>query len=238
MPDSAAVLSMRQMQTSRAQCALADRYRSNVEAFESFVAVALESEGLVVSGPVKFPVVIQVNSASGPKEQTHGFEVDLVGARADCLVLASVKSFFGSRGVVAQHVTGDTSNVSARKLYRLLNDVAIRDVVIAGAAERYGYLPAQVQVRFYVGKFAGPQGSDKYKIEQWCSQQHAGGGPISVHDVHDVVAKVLQAAAAKQYRDNPVLVAMKVLQAAGRITSQLPDDIGAGMVPDVLAEEL
>ena len=46
-----------------------------------------------------------------------------------------------------------------------------------------------------------------------------------------------QTAAAKQYRDNPVLVAMKVLQAAGRITSQLPDDIGAGMVPDVLEEE-
>jgi len=43
--------------------------------------------------------------------------------------------------VVAQHVTGDTTNTRARKLYRLLNDVPIRDKVIAGAAARYGYRP-------------------------------------------------------------------------------------------------
>ncbi len=170
-----------------------DRYCAGVEAFESFVAIALESEGFVVSGSVKFPVTIQINPVAGPKEQTHGFEVDLVGARADRLVLASVKSFFGSRGVVAQHVTGDTTNTRARKLYRLLNDVPIRDKVIAGAAARYGYQPWQVQLRFYVGKFAVPvQGSDKAKVEQWCSEQHAGAGPIAVYGVDEVVAQVLQ----------------------------------------------
>jgi hypothetical protein len=92
-----------------------------VEAFESFVAVALESEGFVVSEAVKFPVAQVTRKAAYEEVQTHGFEVDLVAARADRLVLATVKSFFGSQGVRADHVTGATANLVARKRYRLLN---------------------------------------------------------------------------------------------------------------------
>jgi hypothetical protein len=214
------------------------RYRAGVEAFRVVCGHCFGSRGFVVSGSVKFPVRLKINPVAGPKEKTHGFEVDLVGARADGLVLASVKSFFGSGGVVAEHVTGATANVRARKLYRLLNDVTIREKVIAGAAERYGYQQSQVQLRFYVGGFAGPvQGTDKAKVEQWCSEQHAGAGPIAVYGVGDVVERVLRAATAKQYRDNRVLVAMKVLQAAGRITLPLPEDIGAGLAPEALGEE-
>jgi hypothetical protein len=62
-----------------------------VEAFESFVAVALEAEGLVVSSAVKFPVRLQTRRVDRVEIQTHGYEVDLVGARADRLVLATVK---------------------------------------------------------------------------------------------------------------------------------------------------
>lgn len=162
------------------------RYRAGVEAFRVVCGHCFGSRGFVVSGSVKFPVRLKINPVAGPKEKTHGFEVDLVGARADGLVLASVKSFFGSGGVVAEHVTGATANVWARKLYRLLNDVTIREKVIAGAAERYGYQQSQVQLRFYVGGFAGPvQGTDKAKVEQWCSEQHAGAGPIPVYGVGD-----------------------------------------------------
>jgi hypothetical protein len=35
---------------------------------------------------------------------TSGYEVDLVGANAERLVLATVKSFFGRRGIVARDV--------------------------------------------------------------------------------------------------------------------------------------
>lgn len=79
-------------------------YDPAVEAFESFVAIALETEGFVVSEAVKFPVKRKTGKAAYAEEQTHGYEVDLVGARRDRLVLATVKSFFGSRGVVADHV--------------------------------------------------------------------------------------------------------------------------------------
>lgn len=200
-----------------------------MEAFESFVAVALESEGYVVAGPTKFRVEQVTQKARYKERQTHGFEVDLVAARADRLVLASVKSFFGSRGVVAEHVTGTTTNDAARKLYRLLNDVAIREAVVAGAADRYGYDLSQVRLRLYVGRFAGPKkGVHETQIRQWCAGQHTGGGPIEVFGIDEVIARVREAAASKQYRDHQVLVTMKVLEAAGLLTLRLPDDVGAG----------
>src|SRR5258706_9079583 len=99
------------------------------------VALALEYEQLVVLEAIKFPVTRQTTSG----RQTHGFEVDLVAARRDRLVLGSVKSAFGSSGVVADHVLGITDNTRARKLYALLNDGLVRDAVLECAASRYGY---------------------------------------------------------------------------------------------------
>ena len=68
---------------------------STMESFEQFVAVAMEAEGFVVSKAVKFPVQRKTRKASHPEVQTHGYEVDLIGARSNRLVLATVKSFFG-----------------------------------------------------------------------------------------------------------------------------------------------
>ena len=42
-----------------------------------------------------------------------------------------------------------------------------------------------------------------------------GGGPIEVYGLPDVIQVVRKAAGSKTYRDNPVLVTMKVLDAAG-----------------------
>ena len=109
-----------------------------MEAFESFVAVALEAEGFVVSEAVKFPVKRETKKAAYKESQTHGFEVDLVAARADRLVLATVKSFLGSRGVVGDHVTGETTS-EHKKLYALLNDPLVRRTVVSEACKRYGY---------------------------------------------------------------------------------------------------
>ena len=200
-------------------------YPYPMEAFESFVAVALETEGFVVAGPVKFPVSKTTTKVSYTENQTHGYEVDLAAARADQLILATVKSYFGSRGVAAEHVTGQTSNTSARNGYLLLNDPAIRDGVIQQAAARYGYAPQHIWVRLYVGRFAGPtQGTHEARIRAWCADTTAGGGPIAVVGVHEVVEKVRGAAAHTQYRDNAVLVSLKVLRAAGVLELPLPDD--------------
>lgn len=82
-----------------------------MESFESVVALVLEAEGFVVSGAVKFPVTRRTVKAMHKEVQTHGYEVDLVAARADVLVLATVKSFFGSRGVAAEDVAGGGASV-------------------------------------------------------------------------------------------------------------------------------
>lgn len=64
------------------------------------------------------------------------------------------------------------------------------------------------------------------RIRGWCAEQHAGVGPIEVFDVHAVVDEVRRAAANTQYRDKPVLVTMKVLEAAGLLKLKLPTDVG------------
>jgi hypothetical protein len=193
-----------------------------VEAFEAFVALALEDEGLVVSSAVKFPVTRQTAKAQHAETQTHGFEVDLIGANATRLVLASVKSFFGSRGVVAKHVDGTAGGASAR-LYALLNDPVVRAQVIAGASNRYGYEEKQVQLRLYVGRFAGPtMGVHEQRVRNWAAGTTVASGPIKVFGVNEVVGIVRRVAASKQYRDDATLVALKVLDAAGHLKALPP----------------
>jgi hypothetical protein len=195
-----------------------------MEAFEGFVALALEDEGFVVSPAVKFAVRLRTEKAAYEELQTHGYEVDLVAARADRLILATVKSFFGSRGVVSEHVTGETKDRRLRKLYALLNDPAVRTEVVDSAAARYGYPPDHVELRLYVGRFAAPQkGHHEAAIREWAAAQSVGAGPIGVFGLDEVVDRVRAVAAHKQYRDNPVLVTMKVLDAAGLLTTSVPD---------------
>lgn len=181
-----------------------------MEAFEQFVALALEHEGFIVAGGLKFPVRRKTAKSAYDEWQTHGFEVDLVAARQDRLVLATVKSFFGSRGVVSEHVTGATQDRWAR-LYALLNDRDVRDTVVDLAADRFGYEPDQVEVRLYAGRFAGGRHEDE--VRAWCATQSVGSGPIAVIGAEDVVSRVRELAASGTYRDNAVLATLKVLDA-------------------------
>ncbi|HEY5343905.1 MAG TPA: hypothetical protein VIJ66_09645 [Solirubrobacteraceae bacterium] len=176
-----------------------------MEAFESVVALTLEVEEFVVSGAVKFPVTRRTAKAMHKEVQTHGYEVDLVAARADMLVLATVKSFFGSRGVAAEDVSGDGRFGSH---YKLLNDPFIRDAVTAAAAKRYGYSKDQVRLRLYAGRFAGPgKGTHEARIRSMPG--------FEVFGPKEIASKLIAAAASKQYRDSPALAAVKLLQAAG-----------------------
>ena len=103
----------------------------------------------------------------------------------------------------------------------------IREGVIDEAAKQYGYRREQIWLRLYVGKFAAPiRRTHEPRIREWCASVNAGAGPIEVVGIDEVVAEVRKAASKKQYRDNPVLVSMKVLQAAGLLDVELPDEIG------------
>ena len=81
-----------------------------------------------------------------------------------------------------------------------------------------------MQLRLYVGRFAAPtKRTHETRIRAWAAKQRAGSGPIEVFGLDEVVGKVRAAAAHKQYRDNPVLVTMKVLEAAGLLNRDLPE---------------
>lgn len=191
-----------------------------MEAFESFVAVALEADNFVVSSAIKFDVKLKTKKAAYEEFQSHGYEVDLIGARADRLVLATVKSFLGSRGVVAEHVTGQTTNERWKKLYALLNNDEIRRQVIEGARDRYGYPFDQIELRLYAGRSAAPtKGTHETAIREWAEKQIVGAGPIKVFGLQQVIGAGRAAAERKQYRDDPVLVTLKVLQAAGHLNA-------------------
>ena len=177
-----------------------------MEAFESFVALAMGAEGLSVSGPTKFKAKRKDKKGV---YQEHGYEVDLVGARGDKLVLASVKSFFGSVGVKAEEVTGAKPGDGAEG-YKILNDRKLRSDVIKKAAEQYGYRESQVEMRLYVGKF---QKNSEQVIRDWCAKEIAGGYPIQVIDVAEVYKAVKALSASKTYIDNPTIVAFKVMAA-------------------------
>jgi hypothetical protein len=196
-----------------------------VEAFEQFVAVYLEQQGYVVSSAVKFPFTRQTRRRGYPEFQTHGYEVDLIAARADHLILASVKSFLGSRGVVADHVIGLSGNTRANKLYVILNDREIRRSIVRQAAKRYGYKYSQVQLGLFVGRFSGPTvGEHERRVRVWCNRQRVGTSPIMVLSLADMVDTVIHAATdAKQYRDNPVLMTMRLLNAAELLATSLPN---------------
>ena len=182
-----------------------------MESFEQFVALAMEAESLVVSEAVKFPLVRQ--TAVGP--QVHGYEVDLVGARSGLLVLATVKSFLGSRGVAAEDVIGTTANERA-------NGFTCCSMTGTSGVESYGLRrngTATARTKSgsastWVGSLDRPTVSMRRRSATGAGQK-VGGGPVEVFGLADVIAAVRKAAVSKTYRDNPVLVTMKVLQAAG-----------------------
>lgn len=184
-----------------------------MEAFESFVALALEAEDLVIMGPVKFMITRQTKKAKVVEYQTHGYEIDIVAARADKLVLASVKSFLGSGGVRVDEVTGKAANSSG---YKMLNDVKLRNELVKQAAMKFGYKEDQVEMRLYGGKFQyGQKGLED--VRDWASKQSVGVGPIAVVSGQELASLVVQFAKSKTYRDHEVLMTVKVLLEAGLI---------------------
>jgi hypothetical protein len=178
-----------------------------MEAFESFVSLAMESEGLLVSGPHKFKVRRATKKSSVEEFQTHGYEVDLVGMRKDKLVLASVKSLFGSGGVFADRVLGKSATHSSQ--YKIINDISLRDEIVRQAAERFGFDVSEVELRLYAGKFSSPK--QELQIRDWCESQLVGSGSIKVFGAREIVTSVLSEARDTQYRDSEVLATLKVL---------------------------
>lgn len=185
-----------------------------MEGFEHLVKVAMESEDdLICDGPMKFAVQRPTRKKSHAEKQTHGYEVDVVGARKDLLVLSSVKSFFGSQGVGVQGFVGlaNEERKTNYKAYGLFNYEDIRSGVIAQACQRFGYRPEDVELRLYVGKFKSR--SAQSAITEHLAKMVVGRGPVKVFGLSEIVEAVVKVAGSKTYINDPVIVTVKSIMA-------------------------
>lgn len=186
-----------------------------MEAFEHVVKVYLEAQGYVVTAGVKFPVRRR-NRTGKPGEakyQTHGYEVDLVAAKSGSLLLASVKSFFGSAGVHRQGFKklADPSKRTHYPRYQMLTDAKVRRGILKGASRRYGYPPTMIRMALFVGKFHKP---DEAAVRKYLSGIRIPAGTVEVFGLDEVVPALLDLAKRRTYIDDPVIVTLKMLNAA------------------------
>ena len=183
---------------------------SLMEAFEHVVKVFLETQGYAVTSNVKFPVRKKVRKAAREEFQTHGYEVDIVAARSDCLLLGSVKSFLGSKGLSRQAFDGiaDSQRKTHLDQCKLFNDPVVKDGVLKEAAKRYGYPMKAISMAMFVGKFAG---NDEDYIRRHLGKMRVGGKPVRVYGLAEIIIGVVKASEAKTYVDDPVIVTVKCL---------------------------
>ena len=188
-----------------------------MEAFEHVVKVALEAQNYVVTSNIKFPV--EKMTKTGP--QTHGYEVDIVGARHSSLILGSVKSFLGSPGVNRQGFDGiatrDKDKNGDLSAYKLFNDKPLRKAVFKKAREKYGYPLEQIQLTLYVGHFTR---GHEAMIREHLGKTVEGAGPIKVVGLNEIVQELIKAARSKTYVNDPVIMTLKSLEQSGHLVGE------------------
>jgi Holliday junction resolvase-like predicted endonuclease len=186
-----------------------------MESFEHLCKVALEAERFVVTGNVKFIVRRKTQKKAHAEYQEHGYEIDLVAARGDQLVLAEVKSYFGSRGVNRQgfRQLADETRRTHYDRFKLFNDSELRAEVCALACEQYGYESDRLKLRMYVGNFA--RGHEQAVREHLANLRPI---PVQVVGLGEIVPAIIGLAGKRTYTDDPVVMTVKALAAAGRLT--------------------
>jgi hypothetical protein len=196
---------------------------SSLEAFEHVVKVYLEHQGYVVTNNVKFYVRRQTGRRAYPEFQTHGYDVDIVAARENELLLGSVKSYFGSQGVTRGFFKG-LSEGGARHLHAratIFNESDVRKGIVEEAKRIYGYPVSKIHMALFVGRFAG--GTHEEDIRQHLRRVKVGGKSVEVVGIQEIADTLLQIAESKTYHDDAVVMTLKVLRAANKLPAS-PDE--------------
>ncbi len=195
-----------------------------MEAFEHVVKVYLEHQGYVVTNNIKFYVRRQTGRRAYAEFQTHGYDMDIVAARADELLLGSVKSYFGSQGVTRGFFKGLAREGERTAFARatIFNEPDVREGVLEEAQRIYGYELNKIHLALFVGKFGG--GMHEADIRGHLAQLEVGGQPVSVIGIHEIADSLLRIADSKTYHDDPVVMTLKVLRAAGRLAGRSQAD--------------
>ena len=185
-----------------------------MEAFEHVVKILVESQGYVATTNVKFFVRRKTKKKVRDEYQTHGYELDIVAARADSLILGSVKSFFGSKGVSTVGFLELHGAVHEdQKGYKVFNDSELRDQIREVAAKRYGYPVSAIRYALYVGRF---KSGDEQPI-----RTYLGTLGIEVFANPEICAG-LRRSLVGTYTDDPVVMTLKALEEAGHLVAEVP----------------
>jgi hypothetical protein len=84
--------------------------------------------------------------------------------------------------------------------------------VVSQAAELYGYSPSQVEMRLYVGKFAGGH--------EEAIRRHLAGfthPPVRVVGLPEIADSLVATTERRTYTDDAVIMTVRALRAAGRL---------------------
>ena len=189
-----------------------------MEAFEHVVKLYMESKGYLVSSNMKFRVRLKTGKIAYEEFQTHGYEVDIVAAREDTLLLGSVKSFLGSIGVSRQGFQGiaDESKRTDFGGYRIFNDPEVRNGIIEGARDRYGYARGSIRIALFVGKF---KTGDQRIVQEHVNSMVDDGVTMEVIGLEEIMDGLMLEAQSRTYINDPVIMTIKALDAAGRLNS-------------------
>jgi len=173
-----------------------------MESFEHVTRVWMETQGYVVSSGVKFPVRLRTKKKAQEEYQVHGYEIDLVGARRNKLILVNVKSYFGSHGLTLERLEKE----------KLFGNSIVLDGVLEGAMNRYGFKKNLIELWVVAGKVTSGR---RTKIESFLKHFAASHRlKTKLITVETIAEGLASQATKKMYINDPVIATVKCLHAA------------------------
>ena len=95
----------------------------------------------------------------------------------------------------------------------MLNDPTLRQQICEKACERFGYTHDAVSVRMYVGKFSSGHEEDiRYHVSKLQPS-------VEIIGLNQIVAALIRLSGKKTYTNDPVVMTVKALAAAGRLAN-------------------
>lgn len=173
-----------------------------MESYEHVAKIWIEAQGFVVSSGVKFMLKLPTKKKSRKEAQEHGYEVDLIAARQDRLVLVNVKSYFGSKGL----------GLTGLKNEKMFSRDQVWEGIITGACHRYGYSRDKIELWVVAGLVSPRNKTAILKYLQTLATDR--DTPTRFFDATDVAQGLVDSTESKTYFNDPVIATVRTLREA------------------------
>ena len=171
-----------------------------MESYEHVAKVWLESKGYAVSSGVKFMLKLPTKKKVWDEEQEHGYEVDLVAARGDKLVLVNVKSYFGSKGL----------SLVGLKRENMFSRDEVWKGILKGACDLYGYSKDQVELWVIAGRV---RRVEQTRVRDFLKEfSERWGLRTEFFSAVDVAKGLIAATDSKTYVNDPVIATVRTFR--------------------------